>query len=374
MKVLKVLLTLLALSYHSFAQSPVAAEIYISENNYEEAKNEIDKAILVEKKALEPKTWLIRGNVYSTISQLNLDKFKDLNCLETAFDAYQKAISLDKPDGKFAKSANLEREKLWVPFINSGIVLYQAKKYDLAIINFDKASLIKPKDTLAFTLIATSGIALGNDEGAKYFINTTRKLNNELNYPKKVQNYVLMLRLANEKLKDENLFLDLLNEAKLVFPDDSEIISQEINFYLSKNRSEELIKILTEKLTKDPQNANYLFMLGSLYDLKKEKDKAIEFYQKALAIDPNNFDANYNSGANFYNRGVEAQNEATQMKNEEYKVKGAAKKEQAKQFLMKSLTFFEKCYSINNTDTQLKNILKDNYIFLKMPEKAALIK
>jgi tetratricopeptide (TPR) repeat protein len=103
-------------------------------------------------------------------------------------------------------------------------------------------------------------------------------------------------------------------------------------------------------------------------DLKQkqteQRDLAKQYYTKALAIDPANYDANYNMGVFFYNDAVEMKKAVDNMDMAEYNKRGkevdgqvCGKFKQALPFFTKAKTVKEEADLTENL-TNLQNILK----------------
>ena len=63
---------------------------------------------------------------------------------------------------------------------------------------------------------------------------------------------------------------------------------QKFRLYMMLEQSEEAFQELKKLAAKYPANARYPILIGDLHLEKKEMDKALEYYQKAHAIDPEN--------------------------------------------------------------------------------------
>ena len=109
----------------------------------------------------------------------------------------------------------------------------------------------------------------------------------------------------------------LLLEAREKFPDDTGLLYAEINHYLAKGELTSLISKLEKALTLEPDNISVYVTLGQVYDKQYQdnvaKDpvaaeehfnKAMSWYQQAMAKDPKSFDAIYSIGALYYNKAA----------------------------------------------------------------------
>ena len=105
-----------------------------------------------------------------------------------------------------------------------------------------------------------------------------------------------------------------------------------------------------------------------LADLKQKKSEQVllakEYYTKALAVDPNNYDANFNLGVYYYNEGADLNKQLAAMDVKEYQAKGKEIEGKVCGQFKKAQPYFVKAKSIKDeaevTDnlTNLENILK----------------
>ena len=90
-----------------------------------------------------------------------------------------------------------------------------------------------------------------------------------------------------------------------------------------------------------------------------------DYYTKALAADPNNFDANFNLGAAYFNEAVQIRKQLEMMDMKDYQTKGKEIEGQVCGKFKQALPYFEKAKSVKDSDqdlndnlTNLQNILK----------------
>ena len=126
-------------------------------------------------------------------------------------------------------------------------------------------------------------------------------------------------------------------------------MNEEIRLYILTGRTEELITKLNESIESAPDNENLYFTRASLYEGKKELDKAIADYKKAIEINPDLMDANYNLGVIYFNQGAEKANAANSLKsNEEFE---KAKKVFEEKF-RSAAPYLEKSLELNPKKTE----------------------
>ena len=97
-------------------------------------------------------------------------------------------------------------------------------------------------------------------------------------------------------------------------------------------------------------------------------EEAENYYKKAIELNPDYFDANYNLGALYVNQAIEISKAANELPlNEEKKYKEL--KDQETELLRKSLPYIEKADSLQPNDQYTLRSLKDIYTRLGMMDK-----
>lgn len=96
--------------------------------------------------------------------------------------------------------------------------------------------------------------------------------------------------------------------------------------------------------------------------------KASNYYIQAIALDPNNYDVNFNLGVMNFNEAVIIKKEVDAMDMNTYKTKGKAIEELATEKFKQALPYFEKAWSLKKEE-DLKSSLRSLYQILKMEDK-----
>jgi hypothetical protein len=185
--------------------------------------------------------------------------------------------------------------------------------------------------------------------------------------------------LYKVKLKtDREGALKVLQQGRLKFPLDNNMLFNEINHYLQDGKLNELIIKLKEGIEKEPKNTSLVFTLGNVYDnlSQQEKDpakqeelqkEAMVYYAKTLEMDSKNVDAIYSIGASFYNKAAKLSAELKKLgdlpPNKENDKKYNAKEKEMIAEFDKALPFFRKAESLNANDKNTLIALKE--IFAK---------
>ena len=99
---------------------------------------------------------------------------------------------------------------------------------------------------------------------------------------------------------------------------------------------------------------------GQTADLKKKESEnralANEYYNKALAADPNNYDANYNLGVFYFNEAVEMKREGDNMDMAEYAKRGKEIEGRVCGKFKQALPYFNKAKAVREESDLMENL------------------
>ncbi|MEQ8581361.1 MAG: tetratricopeptide repeat protein [Marinoscillum sp.] len=341
-----------------------------------EAKAIIDAAIEYEKVKDDGKTWYYRGLIYATIDTTSNEQYANLsdNALEEAVAAFNKADEID-PEGKnyyitgmmgIPELKNQQISNYYSYYYNMAVMAFQDSEYEKAVDAFEKSYYIVPDDTNAYINAAyaahngqlydaaTKNYRLAIDNGA-----TSKDL---------YYNYVSILTTA---LDDKEGALAVVDEALEKYPSDGTLQKNRINLLINMGKIEEARSNLEEAIESEPDNANLYFTLAVINDEMKDQERAIKAYLKAIEIDPNHFEANFNYGVILINQANETIKESNSLGMSKADQKKARELEPViSQKLKDALPQWEKVHEINPSDRTAMETLAYIYTQLKMKEKA----
>lgn len=276
-------------AFSFLAQAQVAsltnAILYRNEGNLIKAKEEIDKAAVNEKTIGMPKTWFYTGLIYKDIYQAAP---ADNTVLEKSTDAFKKVSELEKPAGEFTKKSQEHLDQIWAISINNGVSLYQAENYRLSITDFERAQSIKPADTTAYVY----AFYAANELKDQALLEKYSAALVHLNYSSEAVYYINIDFLMDKNLLDSAYTVS--KKALNQYPADIPLKSQQTELMVKMNKTQEAIENLKVLSNKNPKDVQLLINIGSQYTNLNDEQHAAEYYQKALAIDSTNFNANYN--------------------------------------------------------------------------------
>ncbi|GAA4010654.1 tetratricopeptide repeat protein [Hymenobacter fastidiosus] len=326
----------------------------------DKARTDIDGAVLNPKTSGKAKTWYTRGEIYEQLmaSPIFGKALKPGEGTKAAYDSYAKTIELDTKEGEFGKLAVQKMDNLYGLALNAGVESYNGKNYDEALNSYRMAQQIKPQDTTAYLYAAYAAEAKQDFTVAK---DTYSKLL-AMNY-KSPALYGRLLQIARQEKNDAEA-LKVVQQALVVYPDNKVFKLEELNMYLSSGRGSEAIGKLESAIAADPTNGNLYAVLGSLYDKSKQPEKALAAYKKAVEVEPNNFDAQFNLGVYNYNKAADLYTKASKMDLATYQKSGKKFEADGKKYFQDSLPYFEKALQLQPKDRAVLSSLQKAYVRL----------
>ncbi len=335
-----------------------------------EAKTQIDEAVAHEKTADKAKTWFTKGQVYEKIAFSEDPAHQDMadEAMKESMAAYEKAKELDGDEGKYAGLVDLQIENMWGQLINKGAELYNQDDYENAMVYFEKSSVLKPEDTTAYYY---AGIAAQQHENYEAALRNYYKLV-DLDYHNE-DIYSSMIYLERAHNEDNEAALEVLTKAREHFPENEALMKEEINLLIITEKTDEAKAKLQDAVKAEPDNANLYYNLAYLSEQTGENDQAVEYYKKAVEIDPEYFDATFNLAVNYYNQAAEILKKANEMDLRTYQKEGKKIEEEAQAEFSNALPYLEKAHEINPEDQVVLETLQTVYVQLKMNDKAEAV-
>ncbi|MES2274738.1 MAG: hypothetical protein V4592_01865 [Bacteroidota bacterium] len=361
-------------------------------NSLKTARVSIDKAAANDKTSALPLTYALKGSIYASMALNDTSSVTSTPLFTTAEDAVKKAKELDtKGENKaLLSSADLTLAQYQ---LNKGVKEYGEKKYDLAYKSFDYYRSVLPEDTNA---IYYTGLAAANAGLWDAAITNYSKLLTT-GYSKKVGVYQDMSGFYLQK-KDTVGAIKIMTDASAKYPNDAYLAKRVIEMNLQTGKQDEVLSKIEGTIATDPKNKTLYYYAGITYTqvadqankkITKTKDaaaiaaltktrddnfaKAEDKYRKALAIDPNYFEANLNLGYVLINPAIDLFNAARNYPVNKQKEYDAA--------MTKSNAMFDaaKPYLLKAVELQPKNLdaltnLKTYYLGKKDMVNANLIK
>lgn len=384
-------------------------------NPGENAKDLVEASTLINEVLLDTasqsdwKVWHTKGQIFNEFIG-NEVKMKILNpnyAIKNvgsgieAFEAFKKAIMLaDKP--KFKEEClklMLETEN---HLNNVAAYEFQDKNYQSAFDNFSRTieaydlfkSNNQEKDSRLFDPKIRNEQKLYTGYSAFY----GEKKQNALKYFKDLaddntdQPFVYeALYSINAEMNNSVDAIKYLTEGRTKFPDDTGLLYAEINYYIKEGKLSELIDKLQKAIEVDPKNVSVYTTLGSVYDqlntkafeagdtatMRSHFENALKYFNKALELEPNNFDAVYSIGALYYNSAANYTKEINKYAND-FSAAGTKKYNELRGKMLElfgaAKPYFEKAYSLNEKDLGVLQALSEIFARQDKLEEAKFYK
>lgn len=378
----------LLFSAASFAQS---ADINTASTNYttyvslekvigkteslDKAKEAIDDAIatIEEKKAAnDPKLkskLVAKGYHYQAAIYAEIAGIENHPANDGATDVALKGVkaSMEADEKASYQDQNLKvLDFVRALYYNAGISAFQGQEFEKGLESFETSlgitDLINKKsdqeivDTSAIVMSAYCAQNAQNyDSAIKYYEKAV-----ELDYDD--ENMYLSLNQLYTAKEETDKAKAILEAGKKKYGPEKFMIA-EINSLLKEDKNDEAVALMQEAVENEAysKNASLLFALGAAFEnleVENNTEKALEYYAKALELEPKMFDAIYNTGAVYYNMAVAnitAANELPLNKQKEY---DNLKKEAEANF-NQALPYFDKALEVKSDDLNTLIALKE---------------
>lgn len=358
----KVVSAINALGYYTKDRSDI--------ESLQKAKGFIDEAITAESTVGKPKTWYVRGNVYSALHESkNADLIKQAGePLKIATEAYEKAYSLD---AKY-ENANECYMRAVYGYKSLGIAAFNEKNYSSATEFFEKVvSLAAIKGTVdkeAIQNAAVSSMNGGNyDKAIEYYGKMIGDDTTGVLYGQMYKAYLSKGDTANG--------LARLEEGRKKFPRNQALLTENLNHLFRQKKNAEAEELLKLAIQNDPSNHTLYLAAGSTYENLGRMNDAIAAYKKAIEIKPDAWQAYYNLGAYYNNEGKRLQDAANNEKDAKKYEAGVKAADEQLNLAMLNLEKAKELTPVGSSDRMdIMKALKQLYVRLNLTEKFEAIK
>jgi tetratricopeptide (TPR) repeat protein len=340
------------------------------------AKQAIDEAVANPATSSHAKAWYFKGWIYKGI----FDSNKNAEIRTAAFDAVAKAISLDS-EKKYTEECKKLGIYLANTIYNEGVEAYNKKMYGQGVLLFDEytrqINRFAPEehDAGAYFVGGMCAAQSGQNDIAKDRLQKAVQKN--------YNDAAVYSTLAKIHENEGNTAQaeKYINEGLKKYPTSKSLLVAQVNLNLFKGNVDAVQPSLEKAIQQEPNNVEWLLALGTVYEKKAEQenatdkkmayiDKAKEMYRRVLAIEANNFKANFNLGIILYNSAVDIIN------NQSYDIDIFALDnilDQSTDFFKEALPYVEKANRLAPQDKSTLVALKAIYINLNNDAKIAEI-
>jgi len=383
MKKVMILLAVLLTANVMMAQKKDRTDAYMYNKNgqYEKAMISIEKCVNHEqflgmKPNDQSQAWLYRAAIYQNIIQSGDEALiaKAPNALEIVYESLMNCM---KNESFLQDNKNEIYQRVgsvMTTYYSQGADAYNSGKFAEAAPLFKKAydiakSLGSPDANDMLNFAATSALRAEDYDTALAYFNELKA-----NGVEGVDVYKHLAACYNGKGNSEQA-MAMINAGLEKNPSDAGLILEKVNAYLKEGKGAEAVEDLNKLRELDPENAQLLFVLGTIYGDETNEgvydtDKALKYYEDALKIKPDYYDVTYNIGVLYTgmaNKYIEQANEITGFsKAEQEQYNGLI--EQANTLLRTGLPFLQQAYEAQPSD-DVKNVLRSIYVKLNMTDE-----
>lgn len=327
------------------------------------AQTSIDKAAANPKTATLPQTYALKAAIYGALALRDTSVVKSQPFFDAGDDALKKAKEADTKgeNKKMIDDANISLAQFQV---DKGAKEYQTGKYDMAYKSFGYYLHARPDDTTAMYYTGLAASASKNYDAA--LENYNKLINTK--YSKNIIIVYKDMGLIYLAKKDTTAALKVIGDAVQKYPTNAELRQMEIQISLQSGKQQEVLGKIQSAIANDPNNKELYYYAGVTYEkfgdaldaqMRKAKDpaakasfgvkkaenfsNAVGMFKKALAIDPEYFEANLHIGYSISSPAIDLFNAAQQLpqsKQKEYDAdiaKSKAQFEQAKPYILKAV-------------------------------------
>lgn len=358
------LVVMIFMSITTFAQNAKlsAAKAAFEKGDLKAAFVAISAAEKHKKTMNNPEVFAYKALILSQVQAMGMSELTGIQTSDELINAnLDKAKSLDK-DGKLNDLMASASETMINEAHNAGVNAYSTEKnYEKAIQHFlkKKELLAKfkpnaPKDTLGLIVIGSSYMNLQKPEKAVPFYEEAIALDYD---DQGVYNGLLQYYSQND-MNDK--YLATLKKAQVKYPEVQNFKLLEIDHYMQTGQIDEKMDELKDAANKNPDNINLANLIASIYMQKGNYDEQVNWSKKALAIDANDFTANFNTGVAYFNQAVKFNDELNFMNSNisaEYKAAEAKRNELA----AKALPYFQKAEELKPNDQSVLRAMEQYY-------------
>ncbi len=341
----------------------------------QKAKTSIDLAAEHEETKNEARTWHYYGIVYYKIAAY--PEFHDLDpeALDKSFEAFAKIPALDPEyanDRQNMFDIYQHIQSITSNYFNKGAVAYENGEYAEAIkcylAAYNSMLVIGQQDNEA--LLIAAQIALYNAKEYEKTIEICNQLLAAQHESPKVYQY---LAVAYSQMGNDEEMLKYINEGRAKFPEDDNLVNEQINAYLKLKREAEIIDQIKEMANKNSENSVYCLIIGTIYSNQESElynvDSALVYYNRAIEVNPTDENAYINVGSMYIDKSAALINKANELPLDKFKEYDELIAE-ARVFDEKALPYVEKAYELVPGDDAIKQALRTLYVRLKMMDKA----
>jgi len=280
--------------------------------------------------------------------------------LEDAFNAFHKGYELDTK-GSQKKAITEAMANIQNRYITDAMTANSLGNFSLSSKNFGNAirctehPAINRLDTLiVFYTGLTAYYAQEYDRALNYL---QRAMN--MGFTQEGSAYSFLAE-TYKALGQTNKVGPTLIEGFTKYPSNQGVLVSLINFYIDSNEDpSKIMEYIHKAQENEPNNESLFYAEGNVWSNLNNFDKALESYNKSVAVNPKYVFGYISIGQTYYNAALEIQNKAAdELDDRKYN----AMLEEMDQLLLKAIDPFEKVFVISDNP----DILTDIAVYLKI--------
>lgn len=394
MKIKRIILivALLALGLSATAQTMKVQSAYadMKANRLAQAMENINDACINENTKTDPKTWHYAGLIYAKLVEISQSEKSEDQKLWKKQKVETSILELaEKAKIAFLKSNELEKTTNTNEYttLNNGtlnfIVRYQLSnalnvfnsgKYAESIPMFEDIVITSKtigKNANDVEMKARFCIAMAYDvtKQKDKAVEMYRELINDNTQEESVY---INLFIANTQAKEMDKAINVLKRGVKNLPTNYKLLGLLSGAYIEAGKKEEadkcigILKNMADTITTNKQVV--IVMVGDALRDGGNKDEAIAMYNKSLALQPEQTEANFGLGVLYFNSAVDMKEKADKLPLDQTTEYDKLQAESKAQFAL-SIPFFEKVLTMKPKDIKTLNALKVIYSRLEMTDK-----
>ncbi len=360
----------------SLQRSNLIAVFHLIENgSYEEAKEVIDDMVLDRESMKWPRTWYARG-VLAHEAYVEGVKKKDKKKFElypdqlyVAYESFERALRLDK-SGRLDRQVAPRYVYLANEFQKKGEQSFKNGHYEEALKSFQSALTISQSEILEVNidtnLIYNASLASYEsdllDQSADYLI-----LLNSYDFSPNVSHLLFDVYLEKgDTLEAEEVLIEGIEKYK---ESEDLVLLLADNLY-NRSEWERAINILDSASVKQPQRSIFPFTQGLIYQKNEQYREAIDAFEKAHELAPDDLLIYVNIATCYYNIGVEIDEYARTINLNRRVLEERAKADKA---FENSLKWLDRVYEKKPDDQDLLRRIHQIYKILNVEDKVSAL-
>ena len=354
------------------------AYMYNKNGQYEKAMISIEKCVNHEQfLGMKPNdqstAWLYRASIYQNILQSPDEAVRNLapDALEKVYESLMKCMENPSFLNDNKQEIYQRVSAVMNTYYTKGADAYNVGDFAAAAPMFKKAydiaNQLGSNDANDMLNLAATAALRAEDYSTALEYFTTLKNNgvDDVNIYKH-------LAASYNGMGDEAKAFEMISVGLEKYPGDAAMIIEKVNMYLKEGKGEQAINDLVELHELDPQNASIMFILGTIYGDESNdvynSDKAIEYYEEAINLNENYYDAIYNLGAMYITLSNKLKTQANDLPLDKVKEYNELV-EQAEELIRTGLPYVKQAYEAQPSP-EVKSVLKTMYVQLKMTDEA----